>query len=458
MGEEDRGSYGGAYAAPPLVSLSSFFSPSSTSYSSRRLSSNFSEPNRPIRSARRLSWVNLQGRLVNAEESSSSKAIGGSLSKEEGLAWDLFSPIRRILIVAVVAVASADLKKSRQIWKLKKAIYKRDQVLLSMQEKLDNLCEQVTTTKDQGDIEEDVSFTKIEEIPFNKVIKLEQSIIPACGCRPCGHHQDFSNGLTKDFGEKPIGGDEMFKFKPVIGGAEQEERRMSDLSDWGSSVTSAADIQLSSLALEQDIYNLQRECEEKDTTIKELASIVNAVDATGSKRISELEDVIRRKNLTISKLKKDMAVLEQQVVHLTRLRRPSSSALTLKVSQLPVMADNLLYDMSSSSPSSSDSDTPVENPPRPSVSQERSEITPPICRNVLVQTDTQTPSSAKPYLSLTKSTNKSPKLQSVSPLTENSMNQRSDSKLLVSNEMRTSGDQKRNRRRFQQPGSAKRWV
>lgn len=42
---------------------------------------------------------------------------------------------------------------------------------------------------------------------------------------------------------KPSCGAEMLQYK--MNEAEQEERRMSDLSDWGSSVTSAADIQVS---------------------------------------------------------------------------------------------------------------------------------------------------------------------------------------------------------------------
>ncbi|OVA04808.1 hypothetical protein BVC80_8655g5 [Macleaya cordata] len=469
--EDDGESFGGAYAAPPLVSLSPFFSPS-LSTSSRRLSSNFSEPTRPIHAARRLSWVSLQGRLVGAEEASSAKAIGGSLSREEAVAWELFSPIHRILIVAVVAVATADLKKSRQILKLKRSVDLRDQVLLSMQQKLDDLCEQVNTMKDRPETGEEVLFTKNEEFPFNKNTRWDESKFSSCGCCPCDHHRVLSNGLMKDSVEKAAGVDEIFKFKPLMMGVEQEERRMSDLSDWASSVTSAADIQLNTLAVEQDIYNLQRECEEKDATIKELAAVVNATDAAGSKRISELEDVIRRKNMIISKLKKDMAVLEQKVVHLTRLRRPSSAS-TLNVRQLPVMADNLLYDMSSSSPSSSDSDCPIENPPQVSVSHEHQEIS--AHQNVTSRRNNRVvsqkppisqkpPVSQKPPISLPKLADRLPKLRPVSPLTENSMNQRPNSPVGFSpNELVSSGgDQRRNRRRSQ-PGSKetaqmKRWV
>ncbi|KAI4322070.1 hypothetical protein L6164_021793 [Bauhinia variegata] len=99
---------------------------------------------------------------------------------------------------------------------------------------------------------------------------------------------------------------------------EQEERRMPDLSDWASSVTSTADIQ----------------------------------------RVAELEDIICRKNTTITKLKKDLGTLEQKIVHLSRLGRPSFSASDSDGGELLHSRDNILYDMeSTTSASSSDSDT-----------------------------------------------------------------------------------------------------
>ncbi|MCH99341.1 hypothetical protein A2U01_0020353, partial [Trifolium medium] len=115
---------------------------------------------------------------------------------------------------------------------------------------------------------------------------------------------------------------------------------------------------LNNLAVEQDIYNLKRDCEEKETTIKELTTLLNSSEVANSKRVAELEDIIRRKNTSISKLKKDLVVLEQKVMQLTRLRRPSFSASVSNEIQLPQMRDNLIYDMeSSTSPSSSDSDS-----------------------------------------------------------------------------------------------------
>ena len=44
---------------------------------------------------------------------------------------------------------------------------------------------------------------------------------------------------------KKSGGDEMLQYKMALSNEiEQEERRMSDLSDWASSVTSASEIQV----------------------------------------------------------------------------------------------------------------------------------------------------------------------------------------------------------------------
>lgn len=146
---------------------------------------------------------------------------------------------------------------------------------------------------------------------------------------------------------------------------ECEERRMSDLSDFCWSVVSSVDNQingdnqLSSLAAEQELYNLQKECEEKDATIKELAAAAHSSSTADGKRIAELQDVLKRKNMVISKLKKDMSALKQMVVELTRARRTSSVNLNPICSEQPVMSNNVLYDMSSTSPSSSDSESPV---------------------------------------------------------------------------------------------------
>ncbi|KAI5327152.1 hypothetical protein L3X38_026548 [Prunus dulcis] len=70
--------------------------------------------------------VSLDGRLVNANEASSARAIKGGLNPEQAMAWELFSPIQRFLfvvvIVVVISVAIAESKKNRHIMKLKKSV------------------------------------------------------------------------------------------------------------------------------------------------------------------------------------------------------------------------------------------------------------------------------------------------------------------------------------------------
>ncbi|KAK6144020.1 hypothetical protein DH2020_020840 [Rehmannia glutinosa] len=312
---DDQESPFGSALPPALVSLTAFTP--SVSPSIRRLSSCFTQPSKPIRAKRQLAWVSLQGRLVGAEEATSAKTVdkNGAFCADEAAAWELFSPIQRVLIVAVIAAAAIDSRKNKQIFKLQKFIEIRDQVLLSMQQKLETLCQKVNYFKDQPEIvtSVDVSVTKRTN----------------CGCEPY---------------------------------VEPEERRMSDLSDWASSITSSIDIQLDNLASEHDMNSLQNECEEKDVTIKKLSTLIQSSEVLSSKGVFELEDIIRRKNTIIHKLRKDIFFLEQKVMNQARLKRPSCSAANSNIKQLPVMADNVLYDMdSTTSPSSSNSDISPRN-------------------------------------------------------------------------------------------------
>jgi hypothetical protein len=111
----------GAHAAlpPALVSLAPFSSPSP-----RRLSTcGFAQPSYPVPvPPKRMAWMSLQGRLINAEEASSARAVGGGLSRDEAIAWELFSPVQRFLIVAVIGVAAAESKKNRLILRLTKSV------------------------------------------------------------------------------------------------------------------------------------------------------------------------------------------------------------------------------------------------------------------------------------------------------------------------------------------------
>ncbi|PIA39500.1 hypothetical protein AQUCO_02600152v1 [Aquilegia coerulea] len=447
-----------SHSSPSLISLANF-SPSIKTSSSRRLSSQFNEPTRPINSDRRLSWVSLEGRLIGAEEATSAKTIKGNLGLNEIIAWDLFTPIHRVLIVAIIAVATNDLKKSRQISSLKRSVDLRDQVLSSMQQKLDSLCDQVNTMKERPENGEEFLFVKSDEFEFSNDIQSKGRKLSSCGCCFCEAHQFLPNAMGSF--EKTSGGDEPFKFKmPHTYIAEQEERRMSDFSDWASSVTSAADNQLNALGIEQDIYNLQRECEEKDATIKELSAAVRATDVAGSKRIAELEDVIRRKNMIITKLKKDMVVLEQKVVHLVRLRRPSSVS-TVNTQELPFMADNVLYDMdSTTSPSSSDSDSEFKNRPPLSGPHEHHIIS---SNENDSAARSQRATSVKASVSSPRKADRDRKQQPISPLKEKSMNQRPTSTVTLrpKHVVSTHADMKRTRRRSlgsKEATPLKRWA
>ncbi|XP_071732708.1 uncharacterized protein [Rutidosis leptorrhynchoides] len=323
---------------PPPFTTSQWISVSPYPYPSpRRLSSHFTPPTRPVKAVKHLAWVSLQGRIVGAEEATSSKTIGGCLSAKETVAWELFTPIQRVLIVAVIAVAAANSKKNKLICQLKKSVEIRDQVLSEMQKKLDNLCNQVNYFNDRPDISS-YSFEFSD-----------------CGCQHCDHHQLVSEHNEDISAAKSVNEDEMYKFK-IANNVEQEERRMSDLSDWAPSVNSSTSIQWNT-PIEQDIGKLQKECEEKDATIKELSAFLNSTESHRSERITELEDIIRRKNMLITKLRKDMMVLEQKVIHLTRFRRPSTSKSNSASKKLPLLTDNLIYDMDSTTSPSDDSDS-----------------------------------------------------------------------------------------------------
>ncbi|AES67714.2 hypothetical protein MtrunA17_Chr2g0329061 [Medicago truncatula] len=343
---------------PCLVSI-----PPITLSRRHRLSATTVEPRCPISFSKPMAWINLEGRVVNANEASAARTIGGGLSDELAFAWDLFPPIHRFLIVAVIGVAAAQSKKDREIFNLKKSVELRDQLLSSMQEKLDNLCEQFNSSKENTVAAVNKLSTKDGELQLDETFGSERIKFVDCGCWHCDEHSSFCNEYMGALSRRASGGNEVLQYKSPFSNEDQEERRMSGLSDLASSVTSAADIQFNNLAVEQDVYNLKRDSEEKETTIKELTTLLNSSEVANSKRVSELEDIIRRKNTTISKLKKDLVVLEQKVMQLSRLRRPSFSASIPNEIQLPQMRDNLIYDMdSTTSPSSSDSDSsPVNN-------------------------------------------------------------------------------------------------
>ncbi|KAH0459043.1 hypothetical protein IEQ34_011857 [Dendrobium chrysotoxum] len=358
-----------------------------------RLLSHFAEPDRPIISDRRQqAWVSLQSHFVGASEATSARAVCKGLGAAEAVACELFTPLHHVLLVALVSISAAESRRSQRILQLQRSVDVRDEMLKNMQMKLDDLLEQMSFVKDHSPSSGCNFPFKNEQITIAKMLKkneakfshgssrvahfnLDDGILPIC------HNQSIK---AKDVCMTEPSKERLIEKNYVIV-TEQEERRMSDLSDFWS-VASSVDtqpVQLSTLAAEQELYNLRKECEEKGDTIKELTTAAHVSNVTYSKRITELEEVIRRKNMIITKLKKDMLVLEQQVrpsitlqkynvlvklsvsgnllqiVKFTRLRRPSYRASSPSATHhLPLMTENILYDMSSTSPSSSDCDSP----------------------------------------------------------------------------------------------------
>ncbi|KAL0460992.1 UNVERIFIED_CONTAM: hypothetical protein Slati_0726400 [Sesamum latifolium] len=325
------------FLPPSLVSLTPFTP--SVSPSPRRLSSCFTHPSMPVRAKRQLAWVSLQGRLVGAEEATSVKTIdrNGGFTAKEAVAWELFTPIQRVLVVAIVAAAAINSRKNKQIFKLRKSVELRDQVLLIMQQKLDNLCQQMNYFKDQPDVATAVNLS---------VTKWTD-----CGCKPCQHHKLPPDHASENASAKEPKGDEVFKY-PLADVVEPEERRMSDLSDWAPSITSSVDMQLDSLEIEHDISSLQKESEQKDVTINKLSAFIQSSEVFGSKRIKELE---RSRS-------------EEEYDHQQTAEGHNYSG----------TEDNMLYDMdSTTSPSSSDSDTSPRNrtqPPQSKVKKYQSSV------------------------------------------------------------------------------------
>ncbi|KAJ6428052.1 hypothetical protein OIU84_023466 [Salix udensis] len=152
---------------------------------------------RPDPSRRLGGWPGcpLRGRLVNAEEASSANAIG--LRREEAVAWELFSPAQRFLIVAVIGVAVSESKKNGIIIQLKESVELRDQVLSSMQQKLDSLCDQLSNINNQAGTKANASLnSKTVEPP--DAFGCDKIKFVGCGCWHCDQHQDLLAGLMEN--------------------------------------------------------------------------------------------------------------------------------------------------------------------------------------------------------------------------------------------------------------------
>ncbi|XP_020582300.1 uncharacterized protein LOC110025942 [Phalaenopsis equestris] len=364
-----------AYAADGFYPVEPSFASPCVSFppspSPLRLLTRFAEPHRPIISDhRQLDWIWLQSRSFGASEATSARAIGMGLGPEEAVVWKLFTPLQRVLLVALIAITSAERRRSQRILQLQLSVHIRDEMLKNMQLKHNDLLDQMTFMKDHSPTSGSNFQSKNEQVIVSEMVEKNKAKFFHGDCRapyfnpdggivPLCHSQSIK---TKDVCVTQSSKERLTENNYEIL-TEQEERRMSDLSDFCWSVASSVDTQpaeLSTLAAEQELYNLRKEFEEKNATIRELTTAAHTSNVTYSKRITELEEVIRRKNMVITKLKKDMFVLEQQIVKFTRLRRPSSTpfASDSTTERPPLMTENILYDMSSSSTSSSDRDSP----------------------------------------------------------------------------------------------------
>ncbi|CAH8270916.1 unnamed protein product [Arabidopsis lyrata] len=432
----------GSYPIPPAsVHLAPFFSSLVPP-----LSAHFTRRCQPLQSSRPLAYISLQGLLVNFDEASSARSIGGGLSREEALAWELFTPYQRFLIVAVIGVAAAESKKNGLIRQLQKSVDLRDQVLSSMQQKLDDLCQELHLVKDQsGTLSKVLDHDDLRSTPKEK-FGSEKITFVDCGCWLCDQHHHSSPAIQD---KAPTN---------LVVDAEPEERRISYMSDWCSSVTSAAETHFDSLSLDQDMLSLRKECQEKDATIKDLTSFLQLTNKAGSKRETELEDIIRRKKTIIKKLKRDVLVLEEKVTQLTRLRRSSYSPAVSNTHEFPMRMDNLLYDMDVlTATSSSDSEATVDTPrravleaPVDSIKEELSAVGQ-THKSAPAKSSTSLVKSVKPPSVVSPSTTRKP--VSVSSSSSSSRMRRGSS----------TGDSRKPRRPIQttprdSSGSHKRWV
>lgn len=71
----------------------------------------------------------------------------------------------------------------------------QDQVLLSMQQKLDDLCDQVNPVKDKSGTEEDMALKKNADLADSGAFGHEKIKFVDCGCWLCDEHLNLFNGL-----------------------------------------------------------------------------------------------------------------------------------------------------------------------------------------------------------------------------------------------------------------------
>lgn len=75
----------------------------------------------------------------------------------------------------------------------------KDEVLLSMQQKLDSLCEQLYYAKDKKEIKANIPLKGKEESAFGETFGDGKISFVECGCWLCDQHHHLFNGLMVKF-------------------------------------------------------------------------------------------------------------------------------------------------------------------------------------------------------------------------------------------------------------------
>ncbi|KAF5454753.1 hypothetical protein F2P56_024397 [Juglans regia] len=138
-------------------------------------------------------------------------------------------PIQRFIIVAIIGVAFAESKKNRIIWQLTKSMELRDQVLSSMQQKLDIFCEEVNNVRDHSGALGKMAATINAEFSCNKAFGFESIKFVDCGCWLYDQHCDIYNTWSGCM--KSSSGDRMPKYKLAFSNEIEPEGRMPKLFD-----------------------------------------------------------------------------------------------------------------------------------------------------------------------------------------------------------------------------------
>ncbi|XP_051142446.1 uncharacterized protein LOC127259278 isoform X2 [Andrographis paniculata] len=296
---------------PAVVSLTPLTS--SVSPSPRRLSICSTRCNQPVRAKRQLAWASRQVGIIGAEKATAvKKTIERHIlfTDQEATASEILTPIQRALIVSVVAAAAINSKKHQQISSLQNSVEIRDQVLESMQQKIDSLFQQVSSFNNQS---QDASAVDLSA----------QKPVDSRQCEPFHHH--ISVPSDPNLGNTSIEGPnrgKVFVYRvPAADMVEAEERHLSYWSDSSPSISSSMDNQFDTGAMDHDATMPMKNSKHNDVSINHLSAFIRSSEIYVSKRIAKLEDTIGRKNAIINKLRRDIVILERKTLFISQVSK-----------------------------------------------------------------------------------------------------------------------------------------